>query len=286
MINIVYPYIKSSWQELKYSLRSLEQYFQEDFNVYILSDECPEWIENINFIKTERYKDPHQDVANKYYTIANLVDAFVWMSDDIYFLKPTHLSDIQDQGYKPKIPTNASTWGIRINDAIAALAIVPEISTHNYCTHTPLYFESEKLKQLINSYPVLSGKISIKTLYFNLYNIKHKPLTNRLFKTNADPVKMLPEYRYLCHNDAGLTNKVKEYLQDRFNIPSKFEKQNSVVPILKIKSKKDDGLNTLFYVGTKKNYVYDGYDFTNKVAQVPKKLADFLVKNYPRTFSY
>lgn len=281
MINIVYPYIPSNWEELKYSLRSAEQYFQEDFNVYILSNKCPKWVNGINYIKTNYFEDPHQDVVNKYYRIIKLVDNFIWMSDDIYFLKPTFLDDIQCQGYEPKKPDNASTWGIRINNASKLL---PKSTQYNYSTHTPLYFESKKLKKLMHKYSILSGELSVKVLYFNTYNTIHKPLTNRVFKTNTSSVKIRPEHRYLCHNDAGLTDKVKEYLQYRFSIPSKFEKIKSPVPIIKIQ--KQNNFCTLHYTGKKENYIYDHYNFSNGYAQVPKKLAEYLTVNYPRTFSY
>jgi hypothetical protein len=55
MVDVYYPYVESEakWQELKYSLRSIEKHFPFDFKVWLVGD-LPEWITGVNYIPHKR----------------------------------------------------------------------------------------------------------------------------------------------------------------------------------------------------------------------------------------
>jgi len=51
MIGVYYPYLASvsAWEELRYSLRSLDKFFNEDYEVWIVGD-LPDWFQNVKHI--------------------------------------------------------------------------------------------------------------------------------------------------------------------------------------------------------------------------------------------
>lgn len=81
--------------ELKYSLRSLEKFLkpplgQSPFEVVIVGDHLPDWINNITHIELPDIQGQTQySVRRKVIAALHYADEFLFMNDDIYLLTPT-----------------------------------------------------------------------------------------------------------------------------------------------------------------------------------------------------
>jgi len=288
MINVVYPLVKSNWEEIRFSLRSLEQHLNEDFEVHVIGDYFPSWMTNVNYIETVRKADPYADTGQKYQICCDLFENFVWMNDDIYLLKSTKLRHIKDQPIITSIPKTLSAWSKTLHESVKYLSEYGITNIKNFSTHTPYYYESEKLKQLEENFPIFDGKVSVEMVYFNLFGPENpRTLTEKLGIYSDRNARVTQEHRYLHHNDRGLTDKLKSYLEKRFGTPSRFEisDEPDITPIIKPIAREEDDV-LVRYIGKKSNYVYSHYDFSKGTAYLPKDLAKYLVTNYPRTFSY
>lgn len=281
MINIVYPLINSGWDELKYSLRSLEQHFKEDFEVTVIGDYEPTWINNVSYIKTPRYSTPNADTGSKLRLCTLIFDNFIWMNDDIYLAKDTTLAEMKTiyakEKYSVESHKGANAWieiATKSYDAVAK--VFPEKTLFNYVTHTPFYFESDKLIQVNDILPIFDGSLDAIICYLNVTGPERPKKLKDRFLFSVPFTAPERGYRYLNHAENALSGQAKEYLQTMFYTPSKFEK---VVPAEKL-----DFDVRVAYIGAKQNYVYGSYDFSSGYAVMPIDKAKHLVNTFPRTF--
>lgn len=290
MINVVYPFIKSKWDEIRYSLRSLEEHFEGEIKPFLISNYMPEWMHNINHIKSERYANPYLDTAAKLELCINELDDFIWMNDDTFLLKSTSLADIKTPRALSTFPNyRAPTpWMARIQKALAQLEKkFPQQKFYNYGTHAPYYYESKKLKKLARTFPIFTGDTSIELLYFNTFTDCEPSFLEEVLRITTDQVYRVKEtHRYINCNDRGLTDNLKNYLQKRFSKPSKYEIPGVEDTTEFIQPAYEEiDMVVIKYKGKKKNFSYGEFDFSSGQAFVPSYYADHLLAEYPRTFA-
>ena len=243
------------WDELKYSLRSLETNFQGEFNVWIVGDK-PKWLSNhTNYIYHGR------DVCSKFLDSVDKIklimaderigDDFVYMSDDVYLVNPVSIQDI-DQFYavqdlkgrpvhKRKRTTNHVRKIWQTMDALTA----KDCPNYNSETHMPRYFNKKKLQQIFDEFDVVNRRLLFPTLYYN-WHYKHEKAT---ILQKQDAIKagfyngdshhsisfarkknerqliwdLLATKKFLNHNNAGLSDAMKTVIRTRFPNKSRFE---------------------------------------------------------------
>jgi len=102
IIDIIYPNVERfvQWEEMKYSLRSLEKNLIEvKFRVWIVG-ELPEWVntDEVNFIPVEYSGEtPRIDILHKHLAVINHQDIgeeYFWMNDDIYLVNTVMYADL------------------------------------------------------------------------------------------------------------------------------------------------------------------------------------------------
>lgn len=90
-MTVVYPLTKQiEYEELRYSLRSLEMFLGGDYEVVIVGDEVPEWINNVTIIHLPDVRGRKQ-LSIKKKIVAGIHYAggeILFMNDDIYLLRP------------------------------------------------------------------------------------------------------------------------------------------------------------------------------------------------------
>ncbi|HET6226153.1 MAG TPA: hypothetical protein VFF27_07725 [Bacteroidia bacterium] len=86
---VLYPLASQiDYTELKYSLRSIEKYLTPPFDVVVVGDTIPEWINNVTQIELGDAKGrPNYSVRRKVLAGLEYVDEFLFMNDDIYLLQ-------------------------------------------------------------------------------------------------------------------------------------------------------------------------------------------------------
>jgi len=146
----------SAWEELRYLLRSLDKFFNEDYEVWIVGN-LPDWIQNVKHI-------PHQKVVitnsgATYDAVSKLKlyidsiespDQFLRMYDDVYLTGARTVKQMQITRYlftneeliSGEFVSGGIVWRdqvFRSTDAVISLGY-PGYMTE---THCPEVFEKE-----------------------------------------------------------------------------------------------------------------------------------------------
>jgi hypothetical protein len=241
MENVVIPLVKSKWgNEILYSVRSWFKNFEGDFQLNIVGNYKPKWINgNINF----KYID--QDDSNTTEENLSLIrewcinefDEFIWTNDDIYLLNPINSSDIRKPLYLQDLSAVKSRlnnrWG-RLLWKTADKLLDNGKTIYNGECHTPYYYNSENVRSIFRKYGIHNGSGLLRTAYINeFYDIseltkmqQHK----KGFYSKGDKhmLTKLESMSYLNHDDDGLSDELKKFLETEFSVLSKYE--NHIFP--------------------------------------------------------
>lgn len=234
MIDIVYPLKRSSWdKEILFSLRSLEQYFTEPCQVHICGDYLPSWLVDVNYQAFTFSSDKHTDanIAPILAWACKQFDNFIWLSDDIYFLKPTSVADLLPHphiGFMTKDSFRGNgPWAKRLwqtFDLLDAAGITP---IYNHITHTPSLYNSVMMQVCAAKFPVFSGEVLHEVVYYNTWAVEEPPklIEKAGFYSKGQEININdPKYRFLNHDDRGLSPELKQAIESKFNIKSKYER--------------------------------------------------------------
>jgi len=232
MITFAYPLIKSTsgWDEIKYSLRSVYKYYQGEWQPLIIGYKPP-WYTGWHIPYYDNVGIPSE--ANKILVAASLVPEFVWMNDDIYFLKPTDLEFIKQPLVlgnmdNARRPQNLNKWrqhAWRTYDALKAKGY----PGWNNSVHMPYYYESDLLIKTMQDFQYMPGKHLINLIYFNVNLGDKKPILFNGRRGYYAPPKIIRDLnvaRYLNHSDAGLTDELKKLIINMFPERSRWENES------------------------------------------------------------
>ena len=175
-MQFVWPYWDGGAQadELRWSIRSVETFFQGRANITIIGDR-PDWYHGHVILKK---RVPHtkpnrafRDMLGKVFYIATHAEIdpeCVWMMDDIYFLKPFTLDDIKTPRAEPWRPDESNSWQKRKTASMEALA-ARGLTQHDYATHLPHWLEKDKLRTMFDDFNLHENTMLWEVLYGNVY---------------------------------------------------------------------------------------------------------------------
>lgn len=249
VIDIIYPNAEKfvQWEEMKYSLRSLEKNLIDvEFRIWVVGDK-PEWLsKEAHFINVPcSGKTTRVDQAMKRIAVDNNKDIneeYFWMNDDIYFINPVTYADL----CVPKIMEDLSkrmhkydihtTWGKDMHSTYQKLK-AENLPTLNYAIHLPYRFEKLKSKELFKLYKLEENPFVFENLYFNLFYQHLLPyhlsldLNNNLLCVLNRPnpnwnvvASQLKVKKFFNHSEQGMSDRLKTLLQSLFPEKSRFEK--------------------------------------------------------------
>jgi hypothetical protein len=260
-LTVFYPWIEKAakWQELRYSLRSIEKNFKQEVEVVICSPEPA------TFLKPETYRHlPQQrvqpntpaspsmfDVGRKLLraSIDPLIsDPFLMVHDDFFFLKKTKMRDLESYLTLVMDSVNAPAVN-RDNPFIESLWRASQIlsnskmPTWNPCLHLPRLMNKKASE--------MAAKVCCETganwemLYFNYTLGKGKRVSfysktsnlkagfygaDNLFgyhveegDTLASVSRIIEPRQFLSFNDKGFDPIIAEYLENKFPEKSRWE---------------------------------------------------------------
>jgi len=242
-ITVVYPLIKSDWNmEIKYSLRSLQKWFEEDFGVCIIGyfpDYLnPDTLHHLPF--NDRIGDQVTKGKNtwaKLTTAADIYEEFIWMNDDIYFVQQFTNSDFLKnkviwydfadksrsfinafQNSKPWHNLMFKTWK-KLND-------MGYRHIYHASIHIPKFIESIKLRRVLDSFE--PGCCLFHTAYVTMnYQGEKLPVCDYKMRYTGSPPKGLLDkrVRFLNHNEiASRYPAMRRFIEQMFPEKSRFEK--------------------------------------------------------------
>lgn len=169
-------YKKGIFDELEYSIRSVEKNYQGDYRLFVIGDKPNIPHEGVIHIPGHpRATSFHTKAANvtvdQYYKFKAAVesdligDEFVIMYDDVFILKPTTDDDLKINWARAEIdsideychsPIRSGTLSyLRIwKDTYSGIKMLRDfrgLKTYDWETHTPRYVEKDKFKAVLDS---------------------------------------------------------------------------------------------------------------------------------------
>lgn len=252
--DFVYVYAKGPavWNEIYYSIESIIKYFDGFFRVFIYGDWPGDEIMDlytgskkfteIIWQETDRITGvkfaPIVDTNTKNTQMAwnhYINDEFVYMYDDIVFLRPFSVKDIRpvtaiqyeskqkidglvekrNKPYAPKVK-----WEDLLIKTLLKLH-EEGLPTFNYETHLPEMFSRKRLKEIIKKYDIPNNTYLISSLYYNnFYSCPERSLKSKNGKNlkagfyHPEPPRNVDRKMEgkLCvnYNDYGLTDHLKK----------------------------------------------------------------------------
>jgi len=226
------------FNELRYSIRSVEQNFKDLDKIYIVGHR-PRWLQNIVHIDA---KDPYRtnkdgNLINKLIMASvhpDISDKFINISDDQYMMNPVTTEDLQhpiiDNSHIQFIP------GAKLNRWQSRLKRTVEVLKRNgfnhdcYEAHSPYLLDSKDFMSTLMQYDygVDIGYCG-NTLYFNTIRAKGRMKTNFDLVRINKPLELdvlkgkLGHSKFLNHTNKGLNDNLKKILQEKFPNPSGYE---------------------------------------------------------------
>jgi len=261
MIGVYYPYLESAgaWEELRYSLRSLEMFFREEYEVWIVGD-LPDWIQNVRHIphtkKAILNAGCTYDAVSKlkaYIECEESPNVFVRMYDDVYLTGERTLKQMQitrylftnDELNSREFMSGSVIWRDQVyksSDVLVKLGY-PGYMTE---THCPEVFMKHKMRGIFEVFDPLENRLLTSTLYFNVFPyeqmLKDRKVERALFygyendfsygPGECEPVetrlnrvsRIITGKYYLNHNDDGLDNCLKKFIQGMYPDKCRFER--------------------------------------------------------------
>ena len=184
-LQIVYPYFnrETAWEELRYSLRSLEANLKEDFEAVIIG-EAPSWLKEDSYIlipqiRIDRIEQTvNFNILQKLEILANHTDVnaeFVRFDDDMFLLKPTNYEWFKSNrhvildffSYKAQIAPH-NNYALSVKNTIE-LCRKRHLPTWNHNLHMPRLMNKKNLYDMFLNTSVIASRFHWETLYANTY---------------------------------------------------------------------------------------------------------------------
>lgn len=183
----IWPYYDGNahYDELRWSIRSVQKFFQGEVECLIVGD-CPKWW-NGQHIGVKRrtdkgnFKEGLHDALTKWYRGLKVAydDQVVWMMDDIFFIKPVSLEDLSVPRASAHLSESYKT-GFQSAKSRTYLAL-KELNkpTWNYSTHLPHLVNRQKAIDLFEEHKIIDRSLIWESFYQNMVaTSKPKPYTN------------------------------------------------------------------------------------------------------------
>ena len=235
---IVYPLKQggSKWSdwEIRLSIRSIERNWRGRLDgIVILGKYVPDWIdsEKIHFRLSVKYKDALIEASK-------LGGRVIWMNDDISFLKPTGIEDLQNPRQQGRIGwRDIKNWANSNNSWRRRKASIGQwLGWHgytrwDYSTHTPYLYDTKRMSWLLKNGPWFGYKTAFETLYFNYFHGDNYQKEKETWRPHSKI--HIPEdwqrYRFWNLTDSAVGSDegdrlIRGYCRGVFSEPSQYEK--------------------------------------------------------------
>lgn len=249
MIDVYYPYFQREaiWEELRYSLRSIEKHLKEDYRVWLVGD-LPAWIQNVNYIQHTRTEGIQEntcfDAITKLLLFCDHQDSgpdFIRMYDDMYLISDMTLQEIRKVkviSHYNDLSADGGTWTEQLRRTLEIL-IKKGYPGWNTESHFPEVFNKYKMKWIIQAYHALEHRLLTSSLYYNTFYSDTDAIVfkkdfgiqfyenrdNSFYSSSEGDLEEKCQGKfYLNHNNSGLNDNLKQFLMNRFPEKSKFEK--------------------------------------------------------------
>jgi len=235
-LDIVYPLGNTTqWKdnELRYSLRSLELYGVNVGKVYIVGKRMPDFVQNVTFIKEQsKCINYHSRISHAYYLacISGISEEFIIMNDDFFLTEKTDFTKFKNKVRDYDLRQHLVRYGTAYHYGRQIKRTADYLSTYlHFDNHYPMKFNRLKFIEIFEQHKDKLTKIQsvlIRSLYGNLAKEQTEVLADLKINSKFTKVRIyeLIENRF-CFSigDNGLTQIMKELLQELYPIKSKYD---------------------------------------------------------------
>lgn len=205
-------------EELRYSIRSV-LHFYPDAQIHIFGGK-PRWYAG-NFTEISDVGNKFDNINQCYKAICNTsLNDFILMNDDFYIINKPDLSKYYyDGSLDEKIEDHMSKYGISkyarvLSEANKKLKDSGISNPLNYDIHTPMLFNKEKLKEVID----LSH--APRSMYGNMFSVGGEIIKDVKIYKNHDNIDL--SWYFLSSEDNSF-NKIKNIIMDKFKNKTVYE---------------------------------------------------------------
>lgn len=233
MTDIVIPLnSKSCWanNELRFTLRSIEQFLTGYRNVYIVGEK-PDWIRNVIHIPfLDKYDYPARNIMSKICRACeeqDLSDYFLFFNDDHFLLTKFHAPAFP-YFYKGDLMQvkNLTRYQDTVDNTIKAL-IAENKPTKDFDTHTPILYRKKEFVDVMGMFNwKVPHALCIKSLYCNMLGVKPVFEDDGKFSRSKDEEQLrhwFNKYKVFSIDDGALTHLLKVKFQQLYPLKSKYE---------------------------------------------------------------
>lgn len=244
-LQFVWPYWHggANGDEIRFSVRSVEKFYDGRAKCTIVGDKPP-WFTG-HYIPQQRVPKrtsarAYRDMLTKVWTMAThaeIDDDFIWMMDDIYFLKLFALEDLQTPRAERWHPSEYNTWQ-RLKGASMEALTAAGRPNHDYATHMPHYAEKEKLVKLFEDYDLHNKTMIWEILYGNAYRdtpARARPFFARVgTMMDTEQIKIVTrKSTILNHTANGWCDGMRNYLLSLMPNMATVENDQQANPVIK-----------------------------------------------------
>lgn len=242
-VDVVIPLGSGSvWEdnnELRYCLRALEQNFLDLRHVFVVGTR-PGWLSDqaVHIPADDVYR--HNKDANIIRKILlacehpSIGTHFVRCSDDEVILKPTRfaeMSALQESNLRRVRRHHQKLWRMRLRQTSGYLES-KHMQSGMFDVHAPVPMETQRFREVMADAPYQDGiGLCVDSLYFNIDTLRpRRSLDGQLarLRTPQPTREAILEHtrgaQFLNFNNDALNDVLKDYLQDAFRQPSRFER--------------------------------------------------------------
>jgi hypothetical protein len=229
---IVWPWLASvaEWDELRFSLRSVERFFADkDCPLYILGDTPPPWLVpggRVEFLRMNGYsRHPAEGMFEARVTGYQIAENVLWMNDDIFLLRDQDWPDFEVALHEGNQTGNivdmlggGLTYKRWMGEAFADLVNHGLSRVRKFATHTPVLYQIDKVREILGRF-----HIHHKGSFANLYHNWHHTPCRGVGRDKAREFPADPAARFLCHGNYLPSVETRAELERLFPDPAPWE---------------------------------------------------------------
>lgn len=223
-----WPFVWTYWgdgavgDEIRYSIRSVLKH-QPGARIVIVGDR-PGWYIGEHFAKPRISRRPHQafkDCYSKILHAAGRLKRFVWMMDDVYWIKPFSMRDAITPKYVRHVSqhrfnnwTPPNKWARTRADAYQWL-LENNRPTYDFAAHLPQPIVSANLNKLEQELKLFENYRNWECLYFNSFHAADAQDWGRRFlRVTTKRETIQTPHAILNHTHRNYTGAVEAFLSD------------------------------------------------------------------------
>ncbi len=242
MITFVWPWWRGGARgdELKFSIRSVAMQCRFDWQPLVVGD-IPDWYNGpvISIARKPNKKWTNwADTVSKMYAICQSQQVsrqFIYMNDDMYFLRPFDLDDVTPfrsiKKYSRTSKPKSQKWLTIQWETMQRLKKAGFPAIWHCTTHSPQWFDKQKMLMLLRTLNASKKPIVLDLAYNNAFRSDEpRQRYGRDVARLRGAFGQVAAIRYrsqnkliLNHVSAGFTEAMQVFLESQFPIPSSFE---------------------------------------------------------------